>query len=392
MLLEGDKAGRMPVPRWNKWGWWFWPTTAIAVAAGTYWGTRHIEVQLEQAAPQILQSAGIDASQLDFKAHHRTMNVAGTLPDGVSANQLEHILASYKGPEGESIRIAHVVATAGNTVKAVKAPVVTEFTDISVSTYIADNKLKLMGVVPSLSHAQTLMDAAQQNFQEENIENKLLIAELPASIDDADSHIYNYASIISNLQQDVIDAQINLDNDLLSGDINTRTDEAQTQLQAMLTGTEVNVTSAYIAPADISYPATEPLDYSELLQNQIFELEQEIRDHVVFENGSNVLTPSAFTVLDKIATAMLSAPGEIVEVGGHTDSQSSNAYNLTLSDARAKTVVTYLTSQGVDATQLQAVGYGESQPIFSNDTREGRAQNRRVEFRVLPYGSTHQNY
>jgi OOP family OmpA-OmpF porin len=73
----------------------------------------------------------------------------------------------------------------------------------------------------------------------------------------------------------------------------------------------------------------------------------------------------------------------VVEVAGHTDSTGSETYNQGLSERRANSVKDYLTSQGVTATRLSAKGYGEAQPVASNDTKEGRAENRRVELIVL---------
>lgn len=72
-----------------------------------------------------------------------------------------------------------------------------------------------------------------------------------------------------------------------------------------------------------------------------------------------------------------------VVVTGHTDSQGSEAYNMGLSERRANAVRDYLISQGADASKLQARGAGESQPAFTNDTKAGRAMNRRVEFNVM---------
>jgi len=75
-------------------------------------------------------------------------------------------------------------------------------------------------------------------------------------------------------------------------------------------------------------------------------------------------------------------PNASVSIEGHTDSQGADAYNLNLSEQRAQAVVTYLIDQGVDGTRLSSIGYGESAPIGDNDTPEGRAQNRRIEFNV----------
>jgi OOP family OmpA-OmpF porin len=71
-------------------------------------------------------------------------------------------------------------------------------------------------------------------------------------------------------------------------------------------------------------------------------------------------------------------------VEGHTDNVGTPAYNEKLSHARAKTVVDYLVSKGVDRGILEAMGWGEKRPIFSNSTVEGRAANRRVQLRRIP--------
>ena len=72
-----------------------------------------------------------------------------------------------------------------------------------------------------------------------------------------------------------------------------------------------------------------------------------------------------------------------IEIGGHTDSRGSTAYNQRLSESRARAVVEYLSSKGIDSRRLKFKGYGSSKPIDTNSTEEGRARNRRVEFTVL---------
>jgi outer membrane protein OmpA-like peptidoglycan-associated protein len=104
---------------------------------------------------------------------------------------------------------------------------------------------------------------------------------------------------------------------------------------------------------------------------------------VNFETNKAVLTPDSLAVLDRVAASLHDWPEIRVEIGGHTDSQASNAYNLKLSDSRAKAVRDYLVSKGIDGSRMTAKGYGESKPIADNNTKEGRAQNRRVELKRL---------
>jgi len=100
---------------------------------------------------------------------------------------------------------------------------------------------------------------------------------------------------------------------------------------------------------------------------------------VNFDNDSSNLRPESLTILDK-AVETLKAWGDVkVEVAGHTDSVSSDAYNLDLSQRRAETVRAYLIDKGVAADRLSAKGYGESQAVADNKTEEGLFKNRRVE-------------
>ena len=72
-----------------------------------------------------------------------------------------------------------------------------------------------------------------------------------------------------------------------------------------------------------------------------------------------------------------------MEIGGHTDSRGDDQSNQLLSENRAKAVYTYLVDHGIDAARLSFAGYGETQPAHSNDTDEGRALNRRTEFKIV---------
>jgi len=104
---------------------------------------------------------------------------------------------------------------------------------------------------------------------------------------------------------------------------------------------------------------------------------------VHFDFDKATLRPEAIVILDKAVGLLKSQQRVVVEVAGHTDSVGSEQYNMGLSDRRANSVKDYLISQGITATRLTARGYGESQPVASNDTDAGRALNRRVELIVL---------
>lgn len=105
--------------------------------------------------------------------------------------------------------------------------------------------------------------------------------------------------------------------------------------------------------------------------------------NINFVFNSDQLTVPAQETLNEVAAALIGQPTLNVQIVGHTDSVGSAAYNRKLSQKRAMSVNQYLVAKGVNASNLQAAGMGPSKPIASNDTEEGRAQNRRVEFVVL---------
>lgn len=111
-----------------------------------------------------------------------------------------------------------------------------------------------------------------------------------------------------------------------------------------------------------------------------------ILEKVQFEFGKAVIRGASFGLLDEVASVILNAPNiGRVEVGGHTDNKGSDDFNLKLSRDRAYAVREYLIGKGVPADQLVAVGYGETRPIDTNKTEQGREVNRRVEFNLLDH-------
>lgn len=103
---------------------------------------------------------------------------------------------------------------------------------------------------------------------------------------------------------------------------------------------------------------------------------------VNFEFDSEQLTAGAMSILDSISGSLLAQTAVKVLVTGHTDALGPQSYNLGLSQRRAQAVMDYLVGKGVEASRVAADGEGEFSPIASNDTEEGRAQNRRVEFKI----------
>jgi len=104
--------------------------------------------------------------------------------------------------------------------------------------------------------------------------------------------------------------------------------------------------------------------------------------NVLFEFNSGVLKTASFEVLDKIAAEMKKDPSVKFAINGHSSIEGSAAHNMSLSVDRANSVKSYLTNAGIDGSRLIVKGFGATQPAVPNTTEEGKALNRRVEFKL----------
>lgn len=106
-------------------------------------------------------------------------------------------------------------------------------------------------------------------------------------------------------------------------------------------------------------------------------------NNIFFDFNKATLQEESFPELQRLIKLFDQIPGLVIELGGHTDSVGSDEYNLNLSNERANAVRDYLLENGIDSTKVVAKGYGETVPVATNDTDEGRQLNRRVEFKIL---------
>ncbi len=130
------------------------------------------------------------------------------------------------------------------------------------------------------------------------------------------------------------------------------------------------------SPADSVYEKNIPLQPIEA--NAIV-----ILKNIFFDINKFELKPESQVELDKLVQLLNENPKLKIEIGGHTDNVGKPADNITLSNNRAKAVVTYLVGKNISVTRLTAKGYGETKPTADNKTEEGKALNRRTEMKVL---------
>lgn len=147
---------------------------------------------------------------------------------------------------------------------------------------------------------------------------------------------------------------------LAGGAIGNFMDQQEADLRAQLQGTGVSVTR----------------NGNQIILN--------MPSNITFASDQDQVVPAFYPTLNSVALVLNKYKQTVVDIYGHTDSQGDDAYNLALSQRRAQSVANYLSSQAVDPRRFLVTGAGESQPIASNSTSAGRAQNRRVEVQISP--------
>jgi outer membrane protein OmpA-like peptidoglycan-associated protein len=106
--------------------------------------------------------------------------------------------------------------------------------------------------------------------------------------------------------------------------------------------------------------------------------------NITFDTNSSDIKPNFYDVLNSVALVLKEYNKTLININGHTDNTGTEEYNMGLSQRRAASVGQYLISQGIDPTRVATAGMGESKPIATNDTPQGRQQNRRVEVELAP--------
>jgi outer membrane protein OmpA-like peptidoglycan-associated protein len=107
--------------------------------------------------------------------------------------------------------------------------------------------------------------------------------------------------------------------------------------------------------------------------------------NIFFDHDKATLRDESQAELQELIKVLRENPTLTIRINGHTDSNGDDAYNLDLSNRRAKAVVTYLIDHGIPAARLQSQGFGESRPIDTNETDAGRQNNRRTEFEIMSF-------
>jgi OmpA-OmpF porin, OOP family len=269
----------------------------------------------------------------------------------------EAITAALKNlPEGFSVA-ANEIKAPPYIFQAYKDPVALTLT---LTGYVPDNNV----------HAAIVAAAARKFFSEKVVDNLKASLGAPAGFASAVAPALGALSRLSTGTLVMSDREVKLSGDALY-------DAAPGQLRGNLVK---DFPQGWQLKADISVkPAAAPVDAS--VCQQLFS-ELLAKGTIRFESGRSSLDLDSAGLLDHLAEITLRCPTTNIEVAGHTDADGDNAANQALSEKRAQAVVDYLVKAGLPAGRFTATGYGSAQPMAANDTDEGKARNRRIEFLV----------
>ncbi len=239
-----------------------------------------------------------------------------------------------------------------------------------------DTTVRLAGLVKTASERDALVSAATNSGFE--VDDAITVSE---DVTDSDPRLL--AVLLPTLFDGTGDGQLSLDDGTV-----TITGEALDPVEAEAIHDAIaDATAAGLTVDDQTtiriLPESVQITALQEEIDQIFELARTIEgQYPNFDESLDDLSEGATTTLDRVTVAMRRYPLPAADIIGHTDSVGSEADNQALSEARASVVLEYLLGAGVEAERLQAIGKGESEPIATNDSDDGRAENRRVDFLI----------
>ena len=269
----------------------------------------------------------------------------------------EAIAAALKNlPEGFSVATNEIKAPP-YIFQAYKDPVAVTLT---LTGYVPDNNV----------HAAIAAAAARKFFSEKVVDNLKASVGAPSGFAAAVVPALGALSRLSTGTLVVSDREVKLSGDAFF-------DAAAAQIRS---GLPKEFPQGFQLKADISVkPAVAPVDAT--VCQQLFS-ELLAKGKIRFESGRASIDPDSAGLLDRLTETALRCPTADIEIAGHTDADGEDAFNQALSEKRAQAVMDYLVKAGLPAGRFTATGYGSTQPVASNDTDEGKAQNRRIDFLV----------
>ncbi len=338
------------------------------IVFAVFFGMRSIEGGLEDRIADGLEARGV--TEVEVRATARDVLVVGVVS---SEDQIEEALAFIEGLDG-------VVSHETNLrVKVVRDPGEIKIeSDPIVITWDA-GAATVVGNVSSSDVKDALELSLRDTFGQVDMSG-LTVKE---GIESERDWFTSFLQLTQTMREltPVGSVFVSSDDRLIqvTAEFETRSERsnARQAAQDIISATTFEFTSA------LTYEDAPPPREEQVIELQA-SIDELIEGKVVeFETDSDVITATGTALLDEILDALRQFPDVSIEIAGHTDDQGTEEYNNDLSRRRADAVLAYLVGRGEPVDRFVVVGYGESRPIADNATADGRARNRRIEFKAL---------
>jgi OOP family OmpA-OmpF porin len=313
-----------------------------------------------------------DADSITFAATGDAPAPAPTTTSTAAATSSATAASSTTAAETTTSAAATTTA-APTTTLAATTTTTAPTASVDATAAVDAKQIVLSGFVANDAEKQGLVTAANAAYGAGNVVDQLTVKGSAPS-PGVDAAVGQLGQTLTAFSSKVQTGQAHLVDTTLTVQAVAFTSQAATDLTAVVNGAKssgVTVNST-ITAAPAPDPATLQAQLKDLLG----------RSGINFASGRAEITPASAAILDTAAQSILQVPGVKIAIAGYTDNLGSAAANQGLSQRRAEAVLNYLVSKGVGATQLSAKGFGPANPIASNDSEQGRAANRRIEFTV----------
>ncbi len=368
-------------------GKWFWGLIILAIISALLtmvgpWNAKARSVQMGESIESALAAGKYNFAKVEMEGN--VAKLTGNAPSQALADAAAQVAANTECKTCKKKgKIWHKVSNNFEVAKAKPAPVVKKPAIPTVSPYrfsatkLEDGKVDLTGYVRSQAEKNRIISEASSLFGA-NLRGKKVSVAAGAPNADWENIISAHLPELAALDSGVFTLD---DQQALIRGITTEP-SVRDRINAKVT----SLTSGYTGAANITVPNTAAVNAGEvksasLCQGLFDQLKGDTR--VNFASAkAEIRGAQSFNLLNTLASAANQCKSFKVLVEGHTDSEGSDDYNQWLSEQRASSVVAYLADNGVEISRMTAKGFGESQPIATNDTPEGRAANRRINFVV----------
>ncbi|MDH3646934.1 MAG: OmpA family protein [Gammaproteobacteria bacterium] len=311
-----------------------------------------------------LAAAGMNAVSVGVNG--RDVSLTGIVPTVDHKARAEELVSDIRGVRTVSNELQVGGASAPVAVAAASAaPVAVTPYEFRITK--TPDAVTLKGLVPDNATRRQLLDQANRAFGSSQIQDEIELA--PGAPSDWSRALTAVQSELSGYVQG--DAYLSDQNVQVRGLVPADRDAATARLAAA-------IPEQYRADIELQAPAGQSVSDCQTELNTLL-----ANNRINFAVNSASISSGSYALLDRLANVVRGCSSARIQILGHTDSQGAPDANAALSQRRAQSVVAYLIAAGIAGDQLVAEGFGETQPIGSNETREGRALNRRIEFNVL---------